>query len=140
MALDKFHENVKQALINDGWTITDDPIRVVLDDDKLNIDLGAEKVILAEKNKISIAIEVKSFIAPSMIYSFHLALGQFLNYKIALTHSKIHKNRILYLAVPADAYRTFFKGKVLVNTAIKEYGLKIMVFDPTQNKIEQWIK
>lgn len=29
-AKDKFHNHVKQALTNDGWTITDDPLTLPL--------------------------------------------------------------------------------------------------------------
>ena len=40
---DVFHEPVKQALIKDGWTITDDPLVIKLQDSDMNlfVDLGA---------------------------------------------------------------------------------------------------
>jgi hypothetical protein len=49
-AKDLFHEAVKNALIKDGWTITDDPLhlRISLKVD-FYIDLGAEKMFAAEK-------------------------------------------------------------------------------------------
>jgi hypothetical protein len=49
MAKDLFHQAVKQALIKDGWTITNDPLTIRIDRVKLEIDLGAEKVFAAEK-------------------------------------------------------------------------------------------
>jgi hypothetical protein len=49
MARDKIHEAVKNALIKDGWTITDDPLILLPEEDNIAIDLGAEKLLLAEK-------------------------------------------------------------------------------------------
>lgn len=140
MALDKFHENVRQALINDGWIVTDDPISLSIKADTLKIDLGAEKIIAATKANKEIAVEVKSFTAPSMIYAFHLALGQFINYKNALAVSKKHVNRELYLAITVDVYESFFQDRPLVSYAMKQQGLQLLVFDPTKNQIKQWIK
>lgn len=43
MARDIYHDNVRQALIKDGWIITHDPFQVQYGDADLSIDLGAEK-------------------------------------------------------------------------------------------------
>jgi XisH protein len=50
MAKDLFHQAVRTALEKDGWTITDDPhpIRVLGFD--LDVDLGAERILAAERN------------------------------------------------------------------------------------------
>jgi hypothetical protein len=96
-ARDVFHQAVKQALINDGWTITDDPLVVQVGSIDLYIDLGAEKLIAAERAGVRIAVEVKSFLGASVVSEFHTALGQFLNYRFAL-HEK-DPTRVLYLAV-----------------------------------------
>ena len=109
MAKDLFHQAVKQALTKDGWTITNDPLTIRIDRVKLEIDLGAEKVFAAEKNGQKIAVEVKSFINPSAINDFHNALGQFLNYRLALHMTE--SNRTLYLAVPIDIFNTFFQER-----------------------------
>lgn len=50
----------------------------------MRIDLGAEKLLAAEREGEKIAVEIKSFLSPSAITDFHLALGQFLNYRTAL--------------------------------------------------------
>ncbi|RLC08091.1 MAG: hypothetical protein DRI57_24680 [Deltaproteobacteria bacterium] len=39
------------------------------------IDLGAEKLIAAQKDETKIAVEIKSFSAPSVVSEFHAALG-----------------------------------------------------------------
>ncbi len=50
MAKDLYHETVKKALIKDGWTITDDPLRLPYGNTDVEIDLGAEKLIAAQKD------------------------------------------------------------------------------------------
>jgi len=70
------------------------------------IDLGAEKLVVAEKDGEKIAVEIKSFLGPSVISDFHVALGQFLNYRLALEAQG--SARKLYLAVPEETYTTFF--------------------------------
>jgi hypothetical protein len=104
---DLFHQAVKQALVKDGWTITNDPLTIRIERVKLEVDLGAEKIFAAEKEGQKIAVEVKSFINPSNISDFHNALGQFLSYRLAL--QMIESNRILYLAVPIDILNTFLR-------------------------------
>ena len=135
MAKDLFHKAVKQALIKDGWTITNDPLTIRIDRVKLEIDLGAEKVFAAEKNGQKIAVEVKSFINPSTINDFHNALGQFLNYRLALQMTE--SERILYLAVPIDIFNTFFQER-FTQAVIEQYDLKILAYDPNIEEIVTW--
>ena len=48
-AKDIFHEAVKKALQKEQWVITDDPLKFKFGNVKFNIDLGAEKLIAAER-------------------------------------------------------------------------------------------
>lgn len=48
-AKDAFHTVVKTALEKEGWLITHDPYTLQAGTLELYIDLGAEKVIAAEK-------------------------------------------------------------------------------------------
>ncbi len=45
--------------------------------------------------------------------------------------------RVLYLAVPIDVFNTFFQER-FTQTAIREYALKIMAYNPNQEEIVQW--
>ncbi|MEH2006566.1 XisH family protein [Nostoc sp.] len=101
-ALDIFHDVVKRALEKDGWLIT------ILRFGGLDmyIDLGAGKILAAERDEEKIAVEVKSFVSPFATTEFSTALGQFLKYQLALEEKQPH--RVLYLAVPFDTYRSFF--------------------------------
>lgn len=133
---DIFHAAVRQALITDGWTITHDPLFVAFGGVELYIDLGAEKLIGAEREGLAIAVEVKSFLSASPVSDFHEALGQFLNYRVALAAT--HPARVLYLAVPTDVYATFFAFP-FTQAVVAEYQLRLVIYDPQQEVITQWI-
>jgi hypothetical protein len=135
-ARDIFHNAVKQALIVDGWTITNDPLIVQFGTIDLYIDLGAEKLIAAEKAGLTIAVEVKSFLGASLISEFHTALGQFLNYRFALQETD--PTRRLYLAVPLDIYNTFFT-LAFTQGVIAQYNIYILVYHPESQEVRQWI-
>jgi RecB family endonuclease NucS len=83
VAKDLFHPLVKATLIQGGWVITHDPYDLNVGGVDMEIDLGAEQIIAAEKQGKKIAIEVKSFLAgSSTISEFHRILGDFI--KIAV--------------------------------------------------------
>lgn len=46
---DTSHETVRRSLERDGWTITHDPYPIRLGDLPMGIDLGAEKLIAADR-------------------------------------------------------------------------------------------
>jgi XisH protein len=137
-AKDLFHDAVKNGLIKEGWTITDDPLhlRISLKVD-FYIDLGAEKMFAAEKDGEKIAVEVKSFAGNSDISEFHTALGQFLNYQDALEIKQ--PNRVLFLAVPIDTYETFFQD-AFISASISKHKLRILVYNPNDEVITKWLK
>lgn len=103
---DVFHDAVRNGLERTGWTITDDPLRIKSGRVDMQIDLGAEKLIAAERDNEKIAVEVKSFINASNISEFHTALGQYLNYQVALEDKQ--PERKLFLAVPIGTAKIFF--------------------------------
>jgi XisH protein len=138
MAKDLFHNNVKTALQKDGWKITHAPDRLRYGVADVYIDLAAEEAIAAEKGGRKIAVEVKSFAGGSTISEFHTALGQFLNYRIALEISK-QPERILYLAVPTDTYEMFLKFEP-AKTVIERYEVRLIIYSPNQEVIERWIE
>jgi XisH protein len=135
-ARDVYHQVVKTALQKDGWVITHDPLVLELTSGRLEIDLGAEDLIAAQKQRERIAVEIKSFLAPSATSEFHTALGQFLNYRVVLKVKE--PSRILFLAIPVKVYRNFFTGE-LAQLSLSEYCVKLLVFDPDREVIKQWI-
>ena len=107
-ARDIFHQQVKRALSKEGWSITHDPYWIKLAGSDMNvyIDLAAEQVLAAEKEGVKIAVEIKSFLGTSFLSDFHAALGQYLDYRVALKQKE--PERGLFLAVPLDFMSRFF--------------------------------
>jgi hypothetical protein len=134
-ARDIYHDTVKFALIKDGWTITDDPLSLKIGARNVSIDLGAEKLIAAERGTERIAVEVKSFIGPSPIGDLEKAWGQYFLY--ARTLQKRDPDRRLYLAVNRNVFETLFNeeaGELL----LEEPGFNLLVFDNKTEEILQW--
>lgn len=133
---DKIHDVVARAITKDGWRITHDPFMMRIGKLDLQVDLGAERLLAAEKGDEKIAVEIKSFLGRSLITEFHLAVGQFLNYRVAMKAQS--PERVLFLAVLFDVWEEFFQSE-LAQLSIREYGLKIIVVDPFKEEITQWI-
>ncbi|HEY9614391.1 XisH family protein [Allocoleopsis sp.] len=137
MAKDVFHQQVKNALIKDGWHITHDPLTIRISEAvKLQIDLAAETTIAAERDSEKIAVEIKSFVGDSDISAFHTALGQYLNYCQALEEQE--PDRIVYLAIPLETYQDFFQLP-FIQRSLRRYQVKLIIYDPKLEEIKQWI-
>src|SRR5205085_8631913 len=102
-ARDIHHDLVQRLLVADGWRITHDPYRIVVGRKNLFVDLGAEKVIAADRDGKHIAVEVKSFEGQSEVHDLEEALGQYLLYLPFLLAQD--RDRLLYLAVPGEVWQ-----------------------------------
>jgi XisH protein len=137
VAKDFLHSFVKAALVQAGWVITHDPYTLNVGGVDMEIDLGAECVIAAERQGLKVAIEVKSFLKDSSAISeFHRALGQFINYRIALREED--SARVLYLAIPLDAFNTFFQLD-FPKSVIAENNIKLLVYNSLDQGDLLWI-
>jgi hypothetical protein len=137
MAKDIYHNIVKEALITDGWTVTHDPYIIRPDQNtKYEIDLSADKVIAATKENKKIAVEIKSFAGQSLVYEFHSALGQFMNYLVHIEN--VEKDRKLYLALSEKAYNSLMKHPSLIEV-LKRYKVSLIIFEITTKIITKWI-
>lgn len=135
-AKDIFHAVVKRALQKDGWQITHDPLSISVGGVNMSIDLGAERLIAAEREGEKIAVEVKSFLErSSAISEFHTALGQFINYRGALRRRE--PERTIYLAVPLVTYKTFFQLD-FPKEMVEENQIKMIIYDAQQEAIVEW--
>jgi hypothetical protein len=135
-ARDRFHQLVRTALENEGWIITHDPYHIDLGFVDFYIDLGAELLLAATKDDQKIAVEIKTFLAASTISEFHTAIGQFINYRIALEDDD--PDRQLYLAVPLDVYKRFFRYP-FIQTVIRRNQIPLLVYDTEKQEIAEWI-
>lgn len=139
MARDIIHEAVKKALEKDGWVITDDPLYFVFDDDdSISIDLGAENQIMAEKEAEKIAVEIKTFNQPSLMYEFHKAIGQYFNYQTALIEA-METDRDLYVAIPDTIYTRFMAHRI-IKRSIERMGMCFILIDIKKEIITSWKK
>ena len=67
-ARDLYHDAVKRALQKDGWKITHDPLKLKMGRRDRYVDLGAERLLAAERRGEQIAVEVKSFIGAAPLH------------------------------------------------------------------------
>jgi hypothetical protein len=134
-ARDIFPDTVKRALEHEGWIITHDPLSLQVGGVEMYIDLGAEQLIAAEKDSEKIAVEIKSFVSVSAIYEFHLAIGQYRNYQLVL--SQEDPERVLYLAIPDDAYDRFFR-LLFIQDALRYNEVRYLVYDIQAEVIVRW--
>lgn len=103
----------------------------------MQIDLGAERLLAAQRDSEKVAVEVKSFTNPSAISEFHTAVGQYLNYRRALRSQE--PTRILYLAVPSQTYEDFFRLR-FIEEGVREYQIYLVIYDVEDRRITRWIR
>ncbi len=135
-ARDIYHNTVKTALEKDGWTITHDPFPLQIGKKRLSADLGAERLISAEKGIQKIVVEVKSFVGQSDVKDLEQALGQYVLYRQILNETGIERD--LYLAVSRLTFNSVFTiqlGQILLTNQI----IKLVIFDDESEAIVQWI-
>jgi hypothetical protein len=133
---DIYHPVVARALEKDGWRITHDPYRISVGLRNLFVDLGAEKIIAAERQGKRIAVEVKSFEGASEVRDLEEALGQYLLYLPFLRMQE--PERLLYRAIPRDVYQNVLEEPIGLGIRA-EYALRLLVFDADNQEINQWI-
>lgn len=134
---DDLHYPVRRALEKDGWAITHDPLRLELRGLKLEVDLGAEKILAAEKDGQRIAVEIKDFDADSTTSVLEKTIGQLQLYKLALDEAQ--PDRTLFLAINEDIYIDLFTTPAFT-LVVEVNKINLLVLDQTQEVIVQWIK
>ena len=133
---DIFHNSVKQALIKDGWNITHDPYTFTIGKKRLFADLGASRLISAEKGERKIAVEIKSFLGASDILDLEQTLGQYVLYRKLL--EKQEPARLLYVAINEDTFLDVFQSEI-GDLLLADQTMPLIVFDPENEVILQWI-
>ena len=134
-AKDVYHHTVRHALIKDGWTITHDPYTMAFGQKDVFVDLGAERLLAAEKGREKIAVEIKSFRGSSDIRDLEDALGQYVFYR-SLMH-RFEPDRKLFLAVPQSVMVSTLEEPI-ARPALEDLSVALMAFDPTQEVVVTW--
>jgi len=134
-AKDIHHDLVHRILVAEWWRVTHDPYRIVVGRRNLFVDLGAERILAADRDGRRIAVEVKSFEGQSEVHDLEEALGQYLLYVPFLRSQE--PDRQLYLAVSAEVWQNIF-AEPIGQGVLSEYALRLLVFDPDKERILQW--
>jgi hypothetical protein len=135
-AKDIYHNAVKNALIKEGWIITNDPLHLKWGQKDMYVDLGAKQLLAAEQGTKKIAVEVKSFVSASEIVDLKSAIGGFFLYRALM--SRLEPDRILYLGIRDAIFTALFKeliGKLLMESV----NVNLPVFNRETERITQWI-
>lgn len=133
---DNLHLSLRRTLEKYGWTITDDPLILVLEQTLLKADLGAEKFFAAEKEGRKIAVEIKDFDSPSVISELEKTMGQLQLYQWALEDQE--PERKLFLAISQAIYIRHFQ-KPIFQLAVQRNKINLLVYEPSREAIVQWI-
>lgn len=136
-AKDLIHDNVCNALKNDGWTITHEHMKIEFEDAYVYVDVGAERLLVAERAGEKIAVEIKSFLSRSAIRDIEEALGQFVVYRIFLR--RIDPERHLFVGISHLAFDTVFQSKA-IQTLIDELAVSLLVVNTETQEVLQWIR
>ncbi|MFM7277536.1 MAG: element excision factor XisH family protein [Microcystis aeruginosa] len=112
------------------------PYKIKYKDAELFADLAAEKPMAAERNGRKIVVEIKSFLSPSPMRDFEIALGQYILYRnlISLTEPEYQ----IYLAIKDSIYENFFQRES-IQAIVKINQLLLLVVEMEKEKILQWI-
>jgi hypothetical protein len=102
----------------------------------LFVDLGAERLLAADKEGRKIAVEVKSFLGASEVADLENALGQYVLYREILADSG--SDRLIYLAVSVEVFEELF-NEPIGQVVLRRAHLRLIVFDPEKGVIVQWI-
>lgn len=135
-AKDIYHDTVINVLEKEGWVITDDPLKLKWGLRELFIDLGASKLLAAEKGERKIAVEIKSFVKISPVRDLEEALGQYILYRNILEETE--PSRQIYLGIRQATYREIF-SEPIGNLVVQKNSLRLLVFDSEKEIIVQWI-
>jgi hypothetical protein len=137
-ARDPYYDLVRNALRQEGWRITHNPLRLRLPTygtQTSQDEAAAEPLLAAEKDERRIAIVVKSLVGHSSMEDLQ-KVWQLLR----LCHMGLRTTEpdyALYLAVRQTTYREYFVGPAGAQLLARQ-PLLFIVFDPRTETIVNW--
>ncbi|MEQ8468033.1 XisH family protein [Coleofasciculus sp. E1-EBD-02] len=142
---DGIHNIIRQALIKEGWEITDDPYVISYGERFLFIDLAARldalngiagRFIGARRGSSRIAVEIKEFRGNSAIADLEQAIGQYVLYRLLL--KQVDPERELYLAVADTTFEEIF-SEPIGELVMRELPMKLLIVDVEAVEVKRWI-
>ncbi len=136
-AKDFYHAAVRAVLLKDGWKILKEDYQLEYGGDSLYPDFAAERSIAAMRGTQRILVEVKSFLGRSFVADLQAAIGQYEMYQAVIDTQKLDFR--LYMALAFTVYEERFQSP-LAQLMIQRGQVNLMVFDPNQEVVTQWIE
>jgi hypothetical protein len=142
---DAIHNIIRQALVKEGWEITDDPYVISYGERFLFIDLAARLDVLngiagrfigARRGSSRIAVEIKEFRGNSAIADLEQAIGQYVLYRLLL--AQVDPERELYLAVADTTFDGIF-SEPIGELVMRELPMKLLIVDVEAVEVKRWI-
>ena len=141
---DSIHLAIAQALINDGWEITDDPYVISYGERFLFVDLAAKSTqprivsqfIGARRDDREIAVEIKAFRGRSAIADLEQAIGQYSLYRLLL--EELDPDKELYLAVTIETFEELL-SEPIGRLVVQKLPLKLIIVDTVAAEVIRWI-
>ena len=136
---DTIHLHVRQALIADGWTITNEQKKLAVHKTAHVygiVDILAEQAITATRAGRKIAVEVKSFLGDSPSAEVMEAVGQYIAYRSWF--ARVESDREVWLAVPHQRYQEIFTD-IGAQAVIQDEHIRIIVVHIVNERIVEWI-
>jgi len=142
---DAIHNVIRQALIKEGWEITNDPYVISYGERFLFIDLAARLDVLngiagrfigARRGSSRIAVEIKEFRGNSAIADLEQAIGQYVLYRLLL--EQVDRERELYLAVADTTFDGIF-SEPIGELVMRELPMKLLIVDVKAVEVKRWI-
>lgn len=130
-AKDRYHDQLKNALVKDQWLITDEQVKLKVGDRRLWIDLEAEH----RTERTLILVEVKEMVSASQVDDLANSVGQYLMYRVALESKAIYIP--LYMAVSTITFRGILAEEI-GQLIIDRFSLSLIVFDSDSEVITEW--
>lgn len=142
---DAIHNIIRQALIKEGWNITNDPYVISYGERFLFIDLAARldslngiagNFIAASRGGNRIAVEIKEFRGNSAIADLEQAIGQYVLYRLLL--EQVDPDRELYLAVADTIFDGIF-SEPIGELVIRDLPMKLLIVDVEAVEVKRWM-
>ena len=112
-----------------------DPLFLEYGSDDMCVDLGAERLLAAERGTEKIAVEIKSFLGPSPVTELHNALGQYQIYFAVL--EKNEPERKLYIALSKSVYDDFADMDTF-DLVVQRFQVALLIIRIAEEEIELW--
>jgi hypothetical protein len=130
--LDSCHWQVVHALEKDGWAVNAKPPLLIdqISAMMVRVDMYAER-----QTDGRIIVEVKCYPQQNKTQELYISFGQYILYRAFLESQGVTSP--LYLAIPKDIYEDTFHH--IIQKAIQDNGIKLIIVDIEMEVITEWI-